>query len=282
MTKSTFWRGAAATFLLAIGGVPAHAQRLELRNAALAYPNPAFPYFHFRIELDLPSSTYLEVQASLGGQQMRYLTLKDASSPLDLGRTMIHYRPPFADTYTTNSTQFKKPYIVGWLAWQAGKSYTIDVAARLKEALKPSDADVLLTGSVTLAAPSGAKTFDPAWRNFKSLVLTETAGVERKGEPVDVVLAFYADEAQTLKNDLRVFAIDPENHAMREVPSQAYDIVHDVVEADPRDPRASLFARSTFDVPIWVPTTTARVAFQADVPARRSRIYLIYHNRLCS
>ncbi|MDO8540741.1 MAG: hypothetical protein Q7S40_09930 [Opitutaceae bacterium] len=279
MPRSTFWCGTAAmAILLAIGSTVARAQRLELKHAALAYPNPAFPYFHFRVELDLPDSRYLEVQASVDGQKIRYLSLKDASSPLNLSRTMVHYRPPFADTYTNNSTQFRKPYIVGWLAWNAGRTYRIDVTARLKTALKSSEADVLLTASTTLSDPTGARTFDPAWKNIKSLVLTETAGVDRRGEPVDVVLAFYADEARTLKDDLRIVALNPDHNELREVPSQAYDIVQDVVEADPRDPQASRFARSTFEVPIWVPTTTARIAFQADVPARSSRIYLVYHN----
>ncbi|HEX7906454.1 MAG TPA: hypothetical protein VF487_21420 [Chitinophagaceae bacterium] len=254
------------------------AQQLNLKNASIEYPNAAFPYYHFRIDLDIPNPGFLEAQVFLDGQKMRYVSLKDAKEPIDVNRTMIHYRPSFADTYTLNSSSFEKPYIVGWLAWQPGKSYKVEVKLKLKKALKAADNDLNLTASTTLTAPKDGKTFDPAWKNYKSLVLTETAGIERKNEPVDIVLAFYADEAKTLKNDLRVVEFNPQTKAITEIPSQAYDIKYDVVEGDQRDPKASAYARSTWEVPIWVPTTTARIAFQANVPAKSSRIYLLYHN----
>jgi hypothetical protein len=255
-----------------------NAQKLSLKNPTIEYPNAAFPYYHFRLDLDIPNPGYLEVETFLNGEKMRYFSLKDAKEPLDLNRTMIHYRPSFADTYTLNSVKFDKPYIVGWLAWQPGKTYNIEVKLKLKKALKAAATDLNLNASTTLTAPTDAKVFDPAWKNYKSLVLTETAGLDRKSEPVDIVLAFYADEAKTLKNDLRVVAFDPRTKAITEVPSQAYDIKYDVVEGDAHDPTATPYARSTWEVPIWVPTTTARIAFQADVPANSSRIYLIYHN----
>jgi hypothetical protein len=255
-----------------------NAQKLSLKNPTVEYPNAAFPYYHFRLDLDIPNPGYLEVETFLNGEKMRYFSLKDAKEPLDLNRTMIHYRPSFADTYTLNSVKFDKPYIVGWLPWQPGKAYKIEVKLKLKKALKAADTDLNLNASTTLTAPRDAKVFDPAWKNYKSLVLTETAGLDRKSEPVDLVLAFYADEAKTLKNDLRVVAFDPQTKAITEVPSQAYDIKYDVVEGDAHDPKATPYARSTWEVPIWVPTTTARIAFQADVPANSSRIYLIYHN----
>lgn len=256
----------------------APARPLELKNATCEFPNPAFPYYHFRVELPIPQPGMLEVQASVDAQKLRFVSLHDAERAADLSRTLVHYRPPFADTYVHNNRTFAKPYLVGWLAWQPGKSYRLDVTLRLKKQVKPGDQDTVLTGSVALKAPADAKVFDPAWRNYKSLVLTETAGVDRKDEPVDVVLAFYAEQAGDLARELRVVALDGQTHAVREVPSQAYDIHRDVVEPDRRDPKASPYARSTLEVPIWVPTVTARVAFQADVPANSSRIYLVYHN----
>src|SRR5687767_7967753 len=84
----------------------ANAQELKLRNASIEYPNAAFPYYHFRVELDIPNPGYLEVQTFLEGEKMRYVSLKDAKETLNLNRTMIHYRPSFADTYTLNSLRF--------------------------------------------------------------------------------------------------------------------------------------------------------------------------------
>jgi hypothetical protein len=256
----------------------ANAQQLKLKNASIEYPNAAFPYYHFRIDLNIPGSGYVEVETFLNDQKMRYISLKDANEDLELNRTLVHYRPSFADTYTLNNVKFEKPYIIGWLAWQPGKSYKIKVRLRLKKALKAAATDLILTDSTVLLAPKDGKTFNPSWKNYKSIVLTETAGVDRENEPVDIVLAFYADEAKTLKNDLRVVAFDPKTHSLKEIPSQAYDIKYDVTEPDSHNPKENFYARNTWEVPIWVPTTTARIAFQADVPANSSRIYLIYHN----
>jgi hypothetical protein len=251
-------------------------QNLRIKSAELEYPNAAFPYYHFRIDLDVPHTGYMEVQTSLNGEPLRFVSLKDAAEVVDTDRTLIHYRPSFADTYTLNNMKFEKPYLIGWLAWEPGKSYKIDVKVKLKNTLKGDNSDLLLSGATSLTGPMSAKVFDATWKHYKSIVLNETAGIDRTNEPVDMVLAFYADEAKNLKNDLRVVAFDPLTKSITEVPSQAYDIKEDVVEADKMDPNASAYKRSTLEVPIWVPTITARVAFQANVPANQSRIYLIY------
>lgn len=254
------------------------AQTFIQPSSALQYPVPAFPYYHFRLDLKIPSASYLEYEVQVDGKTIRHLALKDAASPLDANRTLIQYRPSFADNAVRNNQKFTQPYLVGWLAWQGGKSYKVDVTLRVKNDFQPSSNDRVWKGTITLTAPAGAKTLDPAWKNFKSLVLTETEGVARVDEPIEQVLAFYGDEAQNLKNDLRVFAFDAATHALTEVPSQAYDLKTDVAQADALDSSANAFSRNTWKVPIWVPTITARVAFQANVPAKASRIYFVCHN----
>jgi len=267
----------AALFLM--NGRPASAQQSAfLKNASLQYPVPAFPYYHFRVNLDIPYEGYLDVEVKINNEKLRYFTLKDVSDSVDLSRTLVQYRPSFANTYVVHNKRFQQPYLVGWLNWQPGKTYTISVSVRLKKGLKQADADMLLSGRIQVKSPKTKKTFDPAWKNYKSLTLTETAGIDRKDEPVDVVLAFYADEAKTLQKDLRVMAFDPESNSLAEIPSQVYDIKQDAIEEDKMDSVNSAYARSTWRVPIWTSTTTARVAFQADVPARSSRIYLVFHN----
>jgi len=49
-----------------------------------------------------------------------------------------------------------------------------------------------------------SRVFDPAWKNYKSIVLSETAGISRTAEPVEVLLPFYPDEAKDLKRIIRV------------------------------------------------------------------------------
>jgi len=278
MTRVVFPAALLFIFAMAPGGQTVSAQSALLTNASLQYPALPFPYYHFRMDINIPHEGYLEVEVKINGEKLRYFSLKDASDQVDYSRTLVQYRPAFADTYIIHNKKFEKPYLIGWLNWQEGKTYAISVSVRLKNALKKSDSDMMLSGRAQVKAPKGKKSFDPAWKNYKSLVLTETAGVDRKDEPVDLTLAFYSDEANTLEKDLRVMAFNAENNTLTEVPSQAYDIKQDVIAADKMDSAKSVYGRSTWKVPIWVPTTTARIAFQADVPAHGSRIYLLFHN----
>lgn len=249
-----------------------------LGKVTLEHPNPAFPYYHFRAELEIDQPALMEASATVNGKKLRFVSIKDAAREVKLNRPLIHDRPAFANTYVDNNYRFSKPYIIGRLPWQPGQEYKIALSVRAKQQLKAGENDLVADLESILTAPADAKVFASDWKSYKGLVLSETAGIDRKGEPVDIVLAFYADEAKNLAKDLRVVAIDPQTNQIAEVPSQAYDIKHDVVEGDPQDPKFSAYARSTFDVKIWVPTITARVAFLADVPANTSKVFLVYHN----
>ena len=147
------------------------------------------------------------------------------------------------------------------------------MSVRLKKNLDHSPKDVILTASQKITAPAG-KVFDTAWTKYKSIVLSETAGIDRIAEPVEVLLPFYPDEVTDLKREIRVCAFDPATKTVKEITSQVYDIQQYLVE-DNMAPDAN--GKPTRDVPVWMPTVSARVAFLADVPARSSRIFLIYY-----
>ena len=78
----------------------------------------------------------------------------------------------------------------------------------------------------------GVSAYNKEWKSYKSVVLSETAGINRTNEPVEVLLAFYPDEAQQLIRDIRVMAVDPESHILTEVPSQVYDVMEYLKEDD--------------------------------------------------
>ncbi|MDQ3623117.1 MAG: hypothetical protein M3463_11595, partial [Verrucomicrobiota bacterium] len=265
---------------LLVGCTSARAQEAAagaLGKVTLEHPNPAFPYYHFRAEVEISQPALMEAFATINGKKLRFISLKDRTRDLSLDRPLIHDRAAFANTYVDNNYRFRKPYIIGWLAWQPGQQYKIALNVRLKQQLKAGEGDRVAELQTTVTAPADARVFAPGWKSAKGLVLSETAGVDRTREPVDLVLAFYADEAQNLVNDLRVVAVDPATRQITEIPSQAYDLKRDVVEGDPRDRTGTGYAR-TFQAQIWVPTVTARVAFLAGVPANTSKVFLVYHN----
>lgn len=259
----------------------AYAQRgkspgqLDIRSLELNYPVPGIPFYHFRAEIELPRESVIEVEAAVDGKVLRAIDIRRASDFADISKPTIPIRPPSGYNLSQDRTLYKNFQVTGWVRWEAGKDYSVRVSVRLKKNTDASADDILLTGTRTVRAPRGAAVFSRDWKSYKSLILSETAGISRKGEPVEVLLAFYADEAQQLERDIRVVGIDPVTHELSEVPSQVYDRMEYLKEDDLSPDKDG---KPTRGAPLWYPTVTARVAFLADVPSRTSKVYLVYYN----
>lgn len=250
-------------------------KELKITSIELGYPCPAMPFYHFIAEVELPNPTIIEVEAAVNDKVLRFTDLHRADDAINRDKPAVSHRPPSAYGLSENGTLYTHPHVVGWVRWEPGKTYNIRLSVRMKKGIKNSPDDVFLTATKKVKAPDGSKVFDLAWKGYKALVLSETAGVDRMGEPVEVLLGFYPDEARQLVRDIRVVEIDPQTHAYKEVPSQVWDIKKFLKE-DPMDPDAN--GKPTRDIPLWMPTVTARVAFLADVKARTSKVYLVYYN----
>jgi hypothetical protein len=264
-----------ALSVLPVLGKGSKSGALNITKIELGHPCPAMPFYHFYAEVELPHPSIIEVQAAVNGKVLRFTDLHRSDDIFDRDKPAITHRPPSAYGLSENGTLYKHPHIVGWVRWEPGKSYDIRLTIRLKKNIKNSPDDVFLTATKTVKAPDGPPVFDLAWKGYKALVISESAGVDRKGEPVEVLLPFYPDEAEHLVRDIRVVEIDPETYAYKEVPSQVWDVMK-YLKRDPMDPDAN--GKPTRDIPLWLPTVTARVAFLADVKAHTSKVYLVYYN----
>ncbi len=250
-------------------------KELVIHELELGYPCPAIPFYHFIAELELPHASIIEVEAAVNGHVLRFTDLHRADEITDMGRPVISHRPPSGYGLSQDGTLYHHPHLVGWVKWEPGIDYEILIKVRMKENIHGSEDDVYLTVKRKLKSPDAVPTFDKEWKNYKAIVLTETAGIDRKAEPVEVLLPFYPDEAQQLTRDIRVVSVDPQTHVLSEVPSQVYDI-EQYLEEDDMGPDEH--GNPTRDIPLWMATVTARVAFLADVPARTSQVFLIYYN----
>ena len=250
---------------------------LKIEKIELGYPNPGIPFYHFKADLELPRSSIIQVEATINGKVLRATDLHRADDINDLSRPPLTHRPPSGYGLSQDATLYKNPHVIGWVKWQPGVSYEIKLTVRMKNTAHPSEDDVFLSATGTVRAPDEVPVFDEAWKNYKSVVLSETAGINRETEPVEVLLPFYPDEAQHLKREIRVVAVDPETYSLTEVPCQVYDI-QKIMEKDDLAPDEN--GIPTRDTPLWLPTITARVAFLADVSARSSRVFLVYYNNV--
>jgi hypothetical protein len=250
-------------------------QALTIRNLELGYPSPGIPFYHFRADLELPQSSIIEVEAAVNGKVLRATDLRREDELEDLSKPPLSERPPSGYSMSQDGTYYKNPHVIGWVKWQPGETYTIRLSVRMKESVHASEEDVILSAERSVTAPSGVEVFDETWSNYKSVVVSETAGIDRTDEPVEVLLAFYPDEAQHLTREIRVVEVNPQTYELKEVVSQVYDI-RKYLEEDDLAPDEN--GNPTREVPLWMPTVSASVAFLATVPGKSSRVYLVYYN----
>ncbi len=248
---------------------------LTISKMELGYPCPAIPFYYLKADLELPYPSIMEVEVAVNGKTLRFTNLHKETDTEDLNKPVLTHRPPSGAGLSQDNSIYNRPYVIGWVKWIPGEKYDVKVTVRLKKAAKNSENDILISAVKSITAPAEAQVFDPAWKRYKSIVLSETAGIARIAEPVEVLLPFYPDETKDLKREIRVVAVDPETHKLTEVSSQVFDIMEYLKEDDLAPDKNGNPTRS---VPIWLPTVTARMAFLADVPAKSSRVFLVYYN----
>ena len=251
------------------------AGELSIRDIRLDYPQPGIPFYHCNATIDLPQPSIIEVEMAVDGKPLRATDLYREGQLQDMKYPPLTHRPPSGYGLSFDATLYTSPDIVGWVAWEPGKTYEITISVRMKANAKPSPKDKILKASRKIQAPAAVPVFDRAWSAYKSIVLTETEGITRTKEPVEVLLAFYPDEAQQLSRDIRVVEVDPSTYLVREVPCQVYD-QQTYAETDKMDVDAT--GKPGRAIPLWFPTTTVRLAFQASVAARSSKVFLVYYN----
>jgi hypothetical protein len=250
-------------------------EELKINKLEMGYPCPAIPFYFLKADLELPFPSIMEVEVAVNGKTLRFTNLHKETDKEDLNKPVLTHRPPSGAGLAQDNSMYNHPYVIGWVKWEPGVTYDVKVTVRMKKAAKNADNDSFISAVKKVTAPSGVPVFDPAWKRYKSIVLSETAGIDRKGESVEALLPFYPDETKDLKREIRVMAVDPETHQLTEVSSQVFDIQEYLKEDDLAPDKNG---KPTRQVPIWLPTVTARLSFLADVPAKSSRVFLVYYN----
>jgi len=250
-------------------------ESLKITDIELGYPIPAIPFYHFKAHLELEEASIIEVEVAIDGKPIRFVNLYRGDVVEDENKPAMTHRPPSGYALSQDNTLYKNPLITGWMKWQPGENYEIEITVRLKESAKPSENDKFVAAKANLTAPQSIPVFDTAWKNYKSVVLSETAGIERMNEPVEVLLPFYPDEANDLKRELRVVAVNSDDYSLTEVPCQVFDIQKYTVEDDLSPVEEGQPKRH---IPLWMPTVTCKLAFLADIKPKSSQVYLVYYN----
>ncbi len=116
------------------------------------------------------------------------------------------------------------------------------------------------------------------WSHAASLVLHETVGVARQGEPVEVTLGLLHSRVTDPKREIRVVARIPEHPdadgaGYVEFPCQILDVAEwndrSLIDGGEKD------AESGEPIRRYMATTTVQLVFFADVPAYGQRVFLV-------
>ena len=152
------------------------------------------------------------------------------------------------------------------LIQQANESGRYDLAMSLTESLKDTlqceqqlhshsenTALILTRSDIVKNLPSAWARWADGWKYVQALTVSDSTGIARTLEPVDLLLALKNDDSLDLHRELRVARVDAATGSLLEIRSQVYN-VH----------------RRKNDL-------YARVVFFADVPASGSTNYLLFY-----
>ncbi|MCA9440765.1 MAG: hypothetical protein KC964_08170 [Candidatus Omnitrophica bacterium] len=237
---------------------------------AIHVPTIAHPYYHFVLDIpiDHPSQVNVE-KLSANGQNIRSFVLEDKTDLPNPDQPNRKKRLAIYEAVISNRPEktYESPQLVGRLDWQAGKTYSIE-------------ADLLIGGKegkqiqlkAEAKAPSKGGYWNPDWKHYQSVVLTETAGIDRESEPVHVTLILYPDQVSDPDKEFRVVRYDTESRSQQEIRRQVLD--YSVVD---REEPPMYNEKGELKPKTFLPSSSVTLAFPADVPAKGSSIYLVFY-----
>ena len=155
-------------YVTAVFGKNDKSKELTIHKMELGYPCPAIPFYHFIAELELPHASIIEVEAIVNGKVLRFTDLHRSDAITDMNRPVISHRPPSGYGLSQDGTLYQHPHLVGWVKWEPGREYEIQLNVRMKKNIHASKDDVFLSASRKLIAPEGIAVYDKDWKNNKS------------------------------------------------------------------------------------------------------------------
>jgi hypothetical protein len=176
--------------------------------------------------------------------------------------TEIYDRGTVADESLTITARF---------AWRAGQE--VELAVVWEETGESWQA----TGT---AGPTLPGWWNDDWRHYAGVLVSETAGIPRHGEPLHVTMGLFADRMSDPAREIRVVTYAPhddraDDRGYVELPSQVYNVT---TWQDEQLLSVEVWDEATGErILRYSPTTTLDVAFLADVASLGSQAYLVFY-----
>jgi hypothetical protein len=214
----------------------------DLVRANCCFPTAQHPYYHIRLAFTVDGTARYQIKlVKVNGVRVRDFA-------------------PFHNGCFMKDSELgaggHSELVLRW-DWKAGEESSVEVTADGPTGSQP------LALKARIAAPGYGGYWDPAWKYYASLVCTETAGIDRRDEPVHTNLAVYSDRIQDPERELRVVAVDSLSGAHREVPCQVHEGFRSATSTSRRPPSSSP------STPTCPPTRRASTSPSTAIPRRK-------------
>ena len=70
------------------------ARDIKITSLELGQPVPAIPFYHIKVAIELPETTFMEAEMSVNGKTLRFLDLYKGNENEDPNRPHMVHRPP--------------------------------------------------------------------------------------------------------------------------------------------------------------------------------------------
>jgi hypothetical protein len=156
-------------------------------------------------------------------------------------------------------------------SWEGDTEY--DIKAELKNTATGKTASL----EKKMKSPSRTGYWDPRWKNYLSLLVSEENGYKRMGYPIQATVGILSEYLHSPQEIRVVKAAQRGNDVIyTEIPYQVYDVI----------PWADTKLLSTEEIDEntgtrierYHPTTTLSIAFQADIESYEKATYLVFFN----
>ena len=183
--------------------------------------------------------------------------------------------PPEGESYEGRLDGTRDFRIVAPVNWTNGSAHKV----RLK--VTPTTGPEILYETQGTAPKTGGY-WSADWPHATSMVLRETAGILREGEPVQVTVGFFADDITNPANEIRVISYDPmspkadaNGYVLAPCQVESTTVWRDpkLLSSDERDPETHELVHR------YDPTTTVELLFLADMQPYQEKVYqIVYGN----
>lgn len=241
-----------------------HVRMLAPRGEmGFGYPSANFPFYNLGYSFEAHSFPRFEItQVSVNGKEVRDFVFNDDGE----------------SAWDKIVTEENDLAVTARCDWVPNAEYELKVVGK-------DHSGTVVTLTQRGLSPASGGYWNAAWRSYIGIIVTETGGLKRDGEPVHMNLSVFKDKIRNPAQEVRLVEVNPshrsfadakEGYPCVEVPSQVY---HVSVFDDPQYVnKVEYDSTLKKEIRRYHATTCFEVAFLAYLEPYEQKLYMIFYD----